>query len=330
MTAPRRDPGGSTSVVKQRMTKDEAQTAGVVPLGHVWDEQTQQPIPLGAAIEIAAQERAADPGVMMKAFDDTRTMILQFVREKMQAAEVDQKGYLVEGKLHHFYVVPSSTRKALTKTGAELLASLFRLQRSRSEVTNSVETAEYVSARVHCELVDRWGKAAGAHEGACSSAEPAFRSPGARKKYGAQGKWEGPQGDKEWVEKVGPDYRAALNDIVAKAGKRAFVGAVIVATATDEIFEVPQDDGSGGNEDEDHGQERSAETGHRPQVVGVTFNGKPVSALTMAELERYRKRLTDLPEHQWDKHREALDVELDARRTDPGAGGKVEGSDLRL
>jgi hypothetical protein len=307
--------------VGTRLTKAQA---GEPPAhGQVFDEEEQRWMPRGEKFAVDHYRHEQQPEVMLAQHDERRTMVLKFVAKKMQEAEYDEKGYLVEGRLHHFYVVPGSRRKALTKTGAEMLADLFRLRRAGSKVTHSVETAEYVSARVECTLVDSYGQPAGAHEAACSSAEAAFRAPFARKKYGAAGDWKGPKGRREWVESGPPDYRAALNDIVSKAGKRSYVGAVIVATATDEIFEIAAagEDERGGQEGKqgERGQEaepKKAEPEPVPAAPTLTFQGKPLSACTTAELENASKALAKMPDHRWDRHRDAITAELEQRRVD--------------
>lgn len=292
--------------------------------GMCWDEPEQKWMARGEKFAVDRERQQSQPEVMLAEHDRRREMVLRFVASKMKEAAYDAKGYLVEGQLHHFYVVPGSTKKALTKTGAELLADLFRLRRASSKVTHSVETVEYVSARVSCELVDEYSRPAGSHEAACSTAEPGFRSPGARKKYGAKGKWVGPRGQGEWEESAPPDFRAALNDVVSRAGKRAFVGAVIVGTATDEIFEVAANVDANGEErtkPEAHVRSKEAQRTRDPEAAPappapkpLTIAGKPLSALTTAQLETAAKMLTKMPDHQWDRHRTAVSEELEKRR----------------
>ena len=323
------------AVVHRRLTKAEA---GEPPeRGQVWDEELQAWIPLGQKLALDRRRRDEQPEVMLTQYDERRQLVLRFVGEKMQEAEYDSTGALVEGKLHHCYVVPGSTRKALTKTGAEMLADLFKLRRGQSKVTASVETAEYVSARVHCELLDQDGQPAGAHEAAASTAEPSFRSPGARRKYGAKGDWQGPRGRRQWVESAPPDLRAALNDVVARAGKRAFVGAVIVATATDEIFEVAAEDEVRRREQDQDEQEQGAASSPAPVETGqpgvarprqLTVGGRPLNAISTADLEKVRGELRSMPDPRWDAHREAVDAELEARRVDGTYAAELGEDDL--
>lgn len=327
-----------TAVVHSRLTKAEA---GPPPAhGQAWDEEMQAWVPLGEKFALDRVRHEQHPEVMLAQHDERRTMVLKFVAKKMQEAEYDEQGRLVEGRLHHFYVVPGCSRKALTKTGAELLADLFRLRRAGSEVTHSVETADYVSARVKCTLADSYGQPAGAHEAACSSAEAAFRAPFTRKKYGAQGDWQGPKGRREWVESGPPDYRAALHDIVSKAGKRAYVGAVIVATATDEIFEVASDTGEDDEQKTAGGrpttaQREQAKTGAAQAPAPpagpapLTVKGKPLSACTTAELEAAHKQMAASRSQRWDRHREAIAAELERRRADDASSEEPGGRGAR-
>ena len=225
-----------TAIVGTRKTKEQA---GPPPEpGHVWSEDLQRWIPLGQQLAIDRREREEDPAHQLAQYDRRRTAIVHFVAEKLVEDEYEDGGGLVDGRLNDYYAVPGSSWKALTKRGAEKLGDLFRFRRANSRVTASNETPEHVSARVLAELVDSFGQPAGSHEAACSTAEKGFRSPRARLKYGAVGQWQAQGRRRVWVETSPPDYRAALNDVVARAGKRAFVGAVIVACAADEIFEV--------------------------------------------------------------------------------------------
>lgn len=315
------------------LTKAEADEAVVrgelarPSLHAVWDEETQQWMRLGEKVGVDVMRRETQPEALVAGYDERRTMLLRFVATKLVEAEYDGKrGTPIEGKLHHYYVVPGSKRKALTKTGGELLADLFRFRRAESRVTSSVETADYCSARVLCRLVDHWGRECGSHEAAASTAEPGFASPGARRKYGAQGKWEKGGGRSDWVESAPPDYRAALNDVVARAGKRAFVGAVIVAAAADEIFEVAAALEGDAPRDEDDRRVRTqplpnARTTQAPAEKAekaLTIGGRPLSILTTAELEKvYGNLRTMSPEEQrkWERHVNALELELEDRRS---------------
>lgn len=325
---------GPDQEVHTRLTKEQA---GAPPAhGQVFDEQEQRWMPLGEKFAVDRYRQQQEPEVMLAEHDARRMMVLRFVHSKMVEAEYDEKGYLIEGKLHHFYVVPGSKTKALTKTGGEMLADLFRLRRARSHVTHSVETAEYVSVRSVCDLVDQYGQPAGSCEGACTSAEAAFRAPFARRKYGATGKWEKTRGKKdEWVELTGPDYRAALHEIGMKSQKRAFVGSVIVATATDDIFEVAAEVDDDGVEKRPTPTKPAPEPTAQPSVPAappLTIQGKPLGACTTAELENAMKALEKMPDHRWDRMREAVTTELDQRRVDatcPGASDG-DGSDLSL
>lgn len=218
---------------QEPLAADEAQHAGLVPAGHVWDEHSQQPVPLGEAVLADRLARPMDLEANLKQFERNRSTLLRFMREYLVEAEYEGDRFKVPvpGKMHDFYQVPGSTTKALTKLGAEKLGHLFRYH--RGEVTPITEsTAEHVSATVTVVLVDHYGRRVGAASASCSTAEAGFQSVRARKKYGARFE----KNAKGETEVSPPDYRAALNDIIARAGKRAFVQAMIVACASDEVF----------------------------------------------------------------------------------------------
>ena len=211
-----------------RFDAAEAQARGLVPPGHVWDESTQRPIARAEAMIVAQLERPVELAKNLQMFKRNREILVQFVREYLVEADYDSRGYPIAGKLHDFYKVPGSENKALTKLGAEKVGQLFRFGPGATRLVSSQETKEYVSATVEVVLVDQYRREVGSAVSSCSTAEPGYRSPGARRKYGAT--------FKNQEETSPPDYRAALNDVVARARKRAVVQAVIVASAADEIF----------------------------------------------------------------------------------------------
>lgn len=212
-----------------RLTAAEAQAAGRIPPGHVWDDEEQRPVERGMALMTAQLERHVDLAANLEAFQKNRQTLMRFVGQFLQESDYDSKGYPIPGKLHDYYRVPGSENKALTKLGGEKLAQLFRFGRASSQVVATQETKEYVSATVEVTLVDQYRRPVGSAVSSCSTAEPGFRSDRARKKYGAQF-------DRGGKETAPPDFRAALNDVVARASKRAFVQSVIVATSADEVF----------------------------------------------------------------------------------------------
>lgn len=246
-----------------------------------WNEDQQRFLPLGQQVAIDRVELEAQPEWRLQQYARTRLALQRFVADQLHEAKYDRAGAPLEGQLQDFYRVPGSKKKALTKLGAEKLASLLRLRRGQSRVTQSVATADYCDARVNCELLDSFGHPAGAHEAAASTAELGFQSAGARRKYGARGEWMEDQGSghRQWREQAPPDYRAALNDVVARAGKRAFVGAVIVAAAADEIFEIGADLVDGARDETHAGkppQSRPAESRRRADTAQQAQGGRRV------------------------------------------------------
>jgi len=204
----------------------EAQAQGLVPPGEVWDEEEQRAIPKGVAIEVAQLGRPLELQRHLEAWEKNRATLVSFVKKYLEEASYDGKGYPVAGQVRDYYKVPGSQAKALTKRGAEKLGNLFRFAKATTEVRDKTETKEYVSATVEVTLVDQYRRPVGSAVSSCSTAEPSF-ARGGEKKYGG-------------------DFRAALNDVVARAAKRAFVQAIIVAAAADEVFTTAEDvEGSG-------------------------------------------------------------------------------------
>jgi hypothetical protein len=206
------------------------------PVGMVRTEDGEL-VPRGEDLMAAALEREPDLERQLQVWQRNRTTVVRFTQQYLTESEYDNKGYPVPGKVGDYYKVPGAPTKALTKRGGEKVAQLLRFAKGATKVVNMTETAEYVSATVEVTLTDQYRRPVGSAVSSCSTAEPGFRSPMARKKYGARSKRDGDQ----WVETAPPDYRAAVNDIVARAGKRAFVQAVIVAGALDEIFTAAED-----------------------------------------------------------------------------------------
>lgn len=197
-------------------------------------------------------------------YERTRKTLQRFVARHLVEGEYDTKGFLIPGREGDYYRLPGMEKRALTKRGAEKVADLFRYRRARTVTTKTVEERDYCSAIVRVELVDGYGRPVGSGESACSTAEGRFTSRKARKKYGAKV-------DERGTEVEAPDLRAALNEVVAQAGKRAFVQAVIFATATDEIFQTAAENGEkAGDEPASPDDRRRLET----LVAGPAFTDR--------------------------------------------------------
>lgn len=220
MTAAAQKPRTEVAV---RLTAAQAEAKGLVLHGERWDEETQTAVPFA---QDYLERRMAEPEDLAKnlaAWQKNRDVLVRFIREKLQEADYGENKYPVGGQMHDFYKLPNYDKKALTKQGAEKLAQLFNLRRASTETVERVATKESALAVCRVTLVDQYRRPAGSGEAACSTAEKGFTSKGAVAKYGG-------------------DYRAALNDVIARAGKRAFVQAVIYAIAGDEIFEASETD----------------------------------------------------------------------------------------
>ncbi len=285
--------------VRTRLTAADAQAQGLVPTGHAWNEDTQAPEPRGMALERAQLERPLDLARHLDDWKRNRDVLVAFVRDYLEEASYDQKGYPIAGQVRDFYKVPGSQTKALTKRGGEKVANLFRFHKATTEVRDKTETKEYVSATVEVTLTDQYRRPVGSAVSSCSTAEGGFASPRAKTKYSN-------------------DYRAALNDVVARAAKRAFVQAVIVAAAADEVFTAAEDvEGTGesaparpeGTPPEDSGP-------FLPNVKALKqYAGKSVRALPLDQLSRLLVVLRDQTKKPkaWAPVVAALQAELERR-----------------
>jgi hypothetical protein len=228
----------SGAVATGRLTKEQAHELGLVPEGTVWDEESQTTMPLGMKIALDRFRKEADADWLLEQYDRQRNALDFFVSQRMKEAEYDKDGWPRPGKLGDYYMLPGYEKRALSKPGAEKLATFFRLRILQSRITHSIETPEYVSARVGVDLVDAHGRGAGSFEGAATSDELGFQTPAVRQKYGAIGEWVKVDGENLWKESKAPNYRAGLHDIASRARKRGFTGAVITAVGAHEVFDV--------------------------------------------------------------------------------------------
>lgn len=201
----------------EKLTAEQARAAGLVPANMEWAEDLQEPIARGEALIVRGLDQPLDLQKNLEAFALNRTTLLRFVGQYLAEADYDEKKLPVPGKMRDYYLVPGASTKALTKLGAEKLSDLYRYRRGATDILAVTETKEYVSAQVRVTLIDQYRRAVGSAVSGCSTAEGSFASDRAKRKYGG-------------------DYRAALNDVIARASKRAFVQAMIQATAADEIF----------------------------------------------------------------------------------------------
>jgi len=249
--------------------------------------------------EVLAEKLAqpADLERALETYDRNRKALMRFIGTHLiEAIYEDKNGKKLPkaGEMNDYYMVPGATVKALTKLGAEKLGQLFRFARGDTQVTHQVCTKELCEVRVRVTLVDQYHRPAGSFESACSSQERSFQF--AKKKYDG-------------------DFRAALNDIVARASKRAFVQAVIYSTATDEIFQA-------GAEPEE--QRADAEPPPPAEPTGLTlpkgkfgkWGGQPISAVPTADLEKiYKFCIKEVKNPKtWAPIADAVGEEMDARR----------------
>lgn len=309
----------TTAIVRTRLTRAEAEEKYGKQRGMVWDEEEQAWIPLGQAVVQDQLARPMDLERELERFDKNRKILLQFIARYLEEAKYDDRGYPIAGQLNDYYKVPGAAaeQKALTKRGGSKLAQLFRWARGTPELVQQDISKDGVSVTVKVPLWTHLSTPAGAGLSACSTAEAGFRTIGARKKYGARF-----NDQKKEIEP--PDYRAALNDVVARAGKRAFVQAVIVSAAAEEIFSVAVEDepppAPGGKpEDREPPPPKESEGGARlPKSKFGAHGGKLISEVPADALVRIAQWMRKEAKHPeaWAPLAGAIDLELDQRLRD--------------
>lgn len=286
--------------VREHLTVAEAQAAFLVPIGMAWSEEEQKAIPRGEAIELARLDKPLDLEQNLQQYATMRKQVLKFIGEQLVESEYNAKGYPVPGKLGDFYKLPNFDKKQLTKIGAEKISSFFRFFAGPIELVSQTRERDYCDATVSIVLLDHFGRTVGSAISSCSTAESGFQSVGAKRKYG--GFYEQGQGGRP-VEKKAPDFRAALNDVTARARKRALVQAVIVATCTDEIFEAAKEDEP----------ERKEPSGGLPTKMTIgKFAGRKLTEIDTDTLMKCAKWCRDHDKHE--RLAEACELQADQRR----------------
>lgn len=303
---------GNKVDIRERLTPGEAQVQGLVPTGHVWSEAEQRPVERGTAIVHAQLAEPMDLAKNLEEFQANRKIVLRFVAEQMVECEYNDRGYPIPGKMGDYYKVPGSQTKALTKRGGENLGQFFRFAKGETKVVSQVLEQDFCSTLVEVTLLDKFRRPVGSAASACTTAEPGFRSVNARKKYGARYERKG----NEYVQTEPPDYRAAFNDIVARAGKRAYVQAIIFATATDEIFHVAEEDAERARQATDAGPPERPAAPVLPFKTKTYPKGTKLSELSVAELLKLRTWIAENPDRaaRYASFAETLDLVLEERR----------------
>lgn len=226
----------------------------------VHDERDDR-LPMSLALRNEAILAGEDLEKRLATVEKNNAIVRRFIASQMIEAAYDNKGYPQKGKMHDFYRLPGFDKKCPTKQGAEKLAAFANLRRAKTYTVARECSKEFSMAEVQVELVDKFGQPAGSGDAAATTAESSFQ--GAAKKYGG-------------------DWRAAYNDVLARAGKRAFVQAVIYATATDDIFDstgevAKKAEAAGVDEESDANRPRF------PEKFG-NVGGKYIDEMTSPEL----------------------------------------------
>lgn len=169
----------------------------------------------------------------------------------MTVAGLVEQSRLIKQALNEVMVIdydygspPGCQGLMLYKAGAEKLGMLFRLSPTFEEETLDLGNGhrEY---KVECTLTHRpTGTIAASCIASCSTMEKKYRY-----------RWQGQGSGRRRVEN--PDIEDQWNTVLKMAEKRAFVGAILMATGASAIF-VP-DDGAGDDEPAEPQQQKAPE-----------------------------------------------------------------------
>lgn len=159
------------------------------------------------------------------------------------------KNLLIENLDYGFF--NGFKKPVLLKSGAEKLQKAFGIEIDSLECVNELfdRSNPYIDVTYKCKVKDRTGILSGICEGTATSEEPNFkyklirsntrpdRTESEKLKSENKGKWMKVDGQWYWFNKVrNPDLLGMKNTIKKIAQKRAYVGAVIMATGTSGFF----------------------------------------------------------------------------------------------
>lgn len=142
-------------------------------------------------------------------------------------------------------------KPVLFKPGAEKLKKAFNLQVDTLECINEIFDRDkpYIDVTYRCIIKSEKGAKIGISEGSATSEEPIFKykyrktnlkpdkEESIKLKNEGKGKWIKFDGEWIWCERIINSDILGMKNIIKKvAQKRAFVGAIIMATCTSEFF----------------------------------------------------------------------------------------------
>jgi hypothetical protein len=148
-------------------------------------------------------------------------------------------------------IVSGIDKPALFKPGAEKIKNAFGLQVEKMDCVSEISDAEknYMDYTYKCVITSKSGLRLGICDGNANSREEKFkyiftpsekvpeRNTLEKMKIEGRGKWKKCSDKWVWFERTeNPDVLALKNSIQKIAQKRAFVGAILMATGASEFF----------------------------------------------------------------------------------------------
>lgn len=177
-------------------------------------------VPMGASVRITE--------VALKEMQEQRTMFQSFVKSQLKD-QVD------------FGVLPGTEKPSLWKPGAEKIANIFQLGSRIVKSDRVIEIGADKNFAMFAITIEIYhlasGKAIAQCEGICNSQEKKYRE---RSVY----EWSPKERKKVFVRMEATPVGDIMNTLNKMAQKRAFVGAVIIATKASDFFnhDLAEDD----------------------------------------------------------------------------------------
>ena len=167
----------------------------------------------------------------------------QIIKAQVEAIQDLMKSVMIDGE--HYGVIEGTSKPTLLKAGAEKIAMMFRLI-PQFEIDERPLPNNHVEFSVKCKLTNQDEKLLAEGVGSASTMESKFRfrwtetekpkDLDAEKRAG-RGKWKKKGNKWMWIAKTeNPNIWDVRNTVLKIAKKRAFVDAVITATACSDIF----------------------------------------------------------------------------------------------
>lgn len=230
----------------------------------------------------------------------------------------------------HYGVIPGCGKKpSLLKPGAEKISSTFRLY-PEVQILSEVDTAREYTVKVCVRLIHPSVGFCGSGVGACSSLEEKYgwREAVCKEEYESvpetekRIKWKKNYGKIEKAQQVRTEPKTVMNTVLKMAKKRAYVDAVLSATAASDIFtqdledmDMPAPDREQGKASRPRSDAMDATLDHKPafwaRVGAAGIDRAPMVEYVDFVISKTKHTMDSLPKaavERWDDFEKAFHV----------------------